>query len=147
MAVRDIFKISRKTFLNPSGWLDLNGLIEQNKTIWSILKNMFTKAEPTRQETFAQAMARQGLAEADIPQLIQRFSIYVALFLVCALVAFGYAFYLLFAHHLFFGWLLSVSVSVFFAAQAFRFDFWGMQLRRRTLGLSFADWKKSRLGE
>jgi hypothetical protein len=147
MAVRDIFKISRKTFLNPSGWLDLNGLIEQNKTIWSVLKNLFTKAEPTRQETFAQAMQRQGLAETDIPKLISRFTLYVWLFVGCGLAAFGYAFYLLFAHHLFVGWLLSMSVSVFFAAQAFRYDFWSLQLRRRTLGLSFADWKKSRLGE
>ncbi|HEU5281394.1 MAG TPA: hypothetical protein VFU82_05405 [Gammaproteobacteria bacterium] len=147
MAVRDIFKISRKTFLNPSGWLDLNGLIEQNKTIWSVLKNLFTKVEPTRQETFEQAMVRQGLAEADIPRLMSRFALYVWLFLGCGLAAFAYAFYLLFAHHLFLGWLLSMSVSAFFATQAFRYDFWGLQLRRRTLGLSFADWKKSRLGE
>lgn len=147
MAVRDIFKISRKTFFNPSGWIDLDGLIEQNKTIFSVLKNLFTKAEATRQETFEQAMARLNLTEPDIAALIRRYALFVWLFLICAFAAFGHAFYLLFAYHLFFAWLLSLSVSVFFAAQAFRYDFWGLQLRRRTLGLSFADWKKSRLGE
>lgn len=147
MAVRDIFKISRKTFFNPSGWLDLNGLIEQNKTIISVLKNLFTKAEPARQETFEQAMERLKLTEPDIVALVRRYTLFVWLFVVCALAAFAHAFYLLFAYHLFFAWLLSMSVSLFFWAQAFRYDFWGLQLRRRALGLSFADWKKSRLGE
>ena len=66
MAVRDIFKVSRKTFFNPTSWIDLEALIYQNKTIWSVLKGLFTKPAVERTETFEEAMKRQDMTEADV---------------------------------------------------------------------------------
>ncbi len=146
MAVRDIFKVSRKTFFNPTSWLDLEALIYQNKTIWSVLKGLFTKQTPERTETFDEAMKRQEMSEDDVTLLTTRFKNFALLFFGIGLLIFAYAFYLLFKHHTILGWLLSLAVSIYFFAQAFRYDFWALQLTRRTLGLTFADWKKHWLG-
>lgn len=147
MAVRDIFKVSRKTFFNPSAWIDLEALIDQNKTIFSIIKNLFSKPVAGTAETFDEAIKRQKVSEAEIANRITTYGRFAALYVLCGLAAFVYAFYLLFRHHTFLGFCLSFSVTIFFFAQAFAYDFWKLQLKRRTLGLTFADWKKSWLGE
>jgi hypothetical protein len=57
-----------------------------------------------------------------------------------------YSFFLLFHHTAFLGWFLGMATSALFFAQAFKYDFWSLQMRRRKLGLTFQDWKKSILG-
>ena len=146
MALRDIFKISRKTFIHPSGWIDLDSLQSQNRTIWGVLKTLFTPQQPTRKETFDEAMKRLGLTEADLARSAMRYRLYGFFFLFIALVISVYAFYLLFRYGSFLGWLLGIGVAGLFIAQAFKYDFWAFQIRRRKLGATFEEWKRATLG-
>lgn len=146
MALRDIFKISRKTFLNPSGWIDLEGLKQQNRTIWTILKNLFSPPTPIEKETFEQAMTRLRLTEEDVQSAKTTYRLYAIFFLSLGLIVILYAFYLLFHHGTFTGWVLAVASAALFLSQAFKYDFWAFQLRRRKLGATFEEWKNSLLG-
>ncbi|OGT37349.1 MAG: hypothetical protein A3F12_06215 [Gammaproteobacteria bacterium RIFCSPHIGHO2_12_FULL_38_14] len=146
MAIRDIFKFSRKTFLYPSGWIDLEFLKDQNKTIWSILRSLVTAPTPVYEETFEQAMARLGLKEEDIQHSALRFRLYAIFFLVLSLASLIYSIYLLIHYVTLLGFLLGLGVTGLFLAQAFKYDFWAFQIRRRKLGATVQEWKRSILG-
>ena len=147
MAVRDIFKITRKTFFNPSGWLDLDSLREQNQTIWTVFKSMFTAQRPEREETFSEAMKRLDLSERDVQFGATNYRIYALVFFLLGLLLMFYAFFLLFHYKTLLGWFLGMASAALFYAQAFKYDFWSLQMRRRKLGLTFKDWKKSILSD
>jgi len=145
MPIRDIFKVKVKTFINPSGWLDLDSLVTTNRTLWDILRSMFTIPKANREETFEQAMKRFGVTEKEVKERIITYRRFALLFFTLGLVLFFYSFYLLF-QYIFLGWLLGMAVTALFFAQAFRYDFWAFQLKRRTLGATFAEWKNAILG-
>ena len=70
MAVRDIFKFSFKTFVNPAAWVGYDSLQEHTQEIWTVLKNLFQRPEPpAHEETFEAALARFGLSEAEAAAL------------------------------------------------------------------------------
>ena len=147
MAVRDVLKVSRKTFFNPSAWLGLDLLKDQSRFIWATVKDLFIPPTPEFEETFEEAMVRLELSEDDIKTALTNYRYYTWLFVVLGLFTFAYSFYLLFRHATFLGWLLGLAVSALFFSQAFRFDFWAFQIKRRKLGATFVEWKRHFLGE
>ena len=147
MAIKDAFKVSRKTFFNPTAWLNLNALKMHNKMIWDVLKNLFTKPVPGTAVSFEEAMKQQGLTEKDIADGISTYRALAVVFLVLALASLAYAVYLVFYHGSLTGCLLSLAVTALLASQVFKYDFWALQMRRRHLGLTFADWKRQYLGD
>ena len=146
MPVSDIFKVSRKTFFNPSGWLGWNGLKSFNAIIFAILRPLFSPSVPEREETFDEAMARLGLTDVEVQERIKTYRTYALAFLLFAIFTFAYSFYLLFSHTSFLGMLLGFVVTGLFLSQAFKYDFWSLQMRQRRLGLTFEEWKRSILG-
>lgn len=146
MAVRDVFKVTRKTFVNPSGWIDYQFLKGQTVELITVLKGLFTPATPTREESFTDAMKRLGMTEADVASAISYYRLLALVFLLITLLIFFYSFYLLFSHHTFLGWMLGMAVSALLAVQAFKYDFWAFQMRRRKLGATFDEWKNNLLG-
>ncbi len=147
MAIRDIFKVSWKTFFNPVGWIDYDSLKRQNVMIYNMLSSLFARNTVERTETFEEAKARFGLTEEDIQKTAKVYRIYAVFFAVLGLALFGYAFYLLFSHTSILGWLLGLAVSGLLFTQAFRYDFWSFQIRRRQLGATFDEWKRDFLGD
>ena len=147
MALRDVFKISWKTFVNPIGWLDYDALKRQNQLLFGIIKQILTPERPTRIETFAEAIERLQLTEGDIQAGQRRYRRYALFFALLGLTVFYYAFYLIFRYQSFAGFTLSIAASALFFVYAFKFDFWSLQMRRRELGLKFADWKSSYLNQ
>lgn len=147
MAIRDIFKVSRKTFINPAGWIDYEGLKTQNRTIITVIKSLYTPQKAERSETFEQAMTRLQITDADVQSLASRYSLFALMFALLGIAVFGYAFYLLFAHVSFLGFILGLSVSGLFFAYGFKYDFWALQMKRRELGLTFEEWKHHILGK
>ena len=145
MALRDVFKISWKTFVNPIGWLDYDALKRQNQLLYGIIKPAMTADKPGEPETFEQAMERLGLSEAEVAEGERRYRRFALLFAVCGLFVFYYAFYLVFRYLSFPGLILGLAVATLFFTYAFKYDFWSLQMRRRKLGLTFADWKLSYL--
>ncbi|MBX3709834.1 MAG: hypothetical protein KIT56_05270 [Gammaproteobacteria bacterium] len=147
MAIRDIFKISWKTFFNPAGWIDYPFLKMQNAVIYSIIKTLFTSDTPEKRETFEQAVKRLALTEDDVKKTITAYHVYTFIFIVLGFLVFAYAFYLLFGPHSIAGWLLGLGASGLFFGQAFKYDFWALQMQQRKLGMTFNQWKRHRLGD
>jgi intracellular multiplication protein IcmV len=140
MPISDIFKVSRKTFFNPAGWIDFENLHRVNKNLLGFFRGLFSVPQAGQKETFEEAIARLNLNEADLHSLLKKFRDFSLIFLFFGLIAFMYAFYLLFSHA-FSDFLLGIAVSALFFSQAFRYDFWVFQIKSRKLGASFAEWK------
>lgn len=145
MAVKDVLKVTRKTFFNPSAWVDARGIAYQHNAIMDIIKSMFRRNLPERSETFEQAMKRQNLTDKDIQNGIATYRALAFVFLLFGVALIAYTIFLL-VHSTPLGGLLAFAASALFFAQAFRFDFWAFQMRERKLGLRFADWKRYYLG-
>ena len=147
MAVKDLFKFNRKTFFNPTAWMDWDRIADQNKYLWGVLKGLFSaqKAQTTR--SFEEAMQEFGLSEADVADAIETYRALALVFVILGSCAILYTGYLLIWHTSFLGAFLSIAVAMFLLAQAFKYDFWALQMRRRHLGLTFADWKRQYLSD
>lgn len=143
MAFSDIFKVSRKTFFNPTRWFGYETFKYQNQFIGDILKNTFAVPTPMREETFEQAVKRMHVSEHTLKTRTKLYRTYALIFLLLAVFIFLYGFYLLMYHLTFPGWLLSMAVSGLCLSQAFRFDFWALQIKKRKLGLTFSEWRSS----
>lgn len=147
MALRDILKITRKTFVNPTGWLDVDTIRVRNRTLWNALSSVFRLPTAERSETYEEAMKRLNVTDAEVQQRAQTYRLYAWGFFLLGLLVFFYSFYLLFSIFTFSGFLLGLCASAAFFSQAFRFDFWSFQMRRRKLGATFEEWKSSILGD
>lgn len=148
MAIRDIFKVSRKTFFDPAGWLDVQGLKQQTTDLIATGKAILTPdISPPQPETFEEACTRLSLTEADLLASQKAFKFYTTLFLICGILMFIYSFFLLFSSlsHIL-GWILGMSVTAVLFAQAFKYHFWYFQLKQRKLGLTIKDWRTYVLG-
>ncbi len=141
MAIKDIFKINRKTFFNPSAWLDIGNLSFISKGIWAIVKPLFVApADPAHQETFEEAIARLNLTEDDIKEREKHYLLFTYLFLILAVAVFGYSFYLILYFKTFLGFCLGLTVVTLLLSQAFRFHFWFFQTKYRKLGCTVQEW-------
>ncbi len=145
MAIKDIFKISRKTFFNPGAWLGLNELTAYNHVIGSTLKTTFTPEKKLRTETFEQALERLNVTEADLQLSAKLYRWYALFFLMLSVLTFFVSFYYLFKYHTFAGWILAMCVTLLFGVNAFRFDFWYFQIKHRKLGCTVAEWWSGKL--
>lgn len=140
MALKDILKVNRKTFFNPSAWIGVNELKTSTTIIWGIVKDLITPAKPERVETFEEAMHRLHLTEKDLRKQGQIYFLYALLFVGLAVSSLVIGFYFLFHHKTIAGWLLTICVSALFGVQAFRFHFWYFQIKHRKLGCTFEEW-------
>lgn len=154
MAIRQLLKVNRKTFFDPSSWLGYDNLKDNNRTLFGILKDSFTPARPVREETFEHAMKRLGLTEKDIKATEESYRSYALVFLLFAIVVFAYTFYLFFSHiisHVF-GFrtitalILGASTTMLLLSQAFKYHFWAFQIKKRKLGATVEEWKRSVFG-
>ncbi len=146
MAIKDIFKISRKTFFDPTAWLGWNELSSYNRVIGSTLKTTFTPDETRRTESFEQALQRLRVTDAELQETAKRYRLYALLFLMLTLGSLLVGFYYLFAYKTFAGWVLATLMALLFGTQAFRFDFWYFQIKQRKLGCTVDEWWRDKVG-
>lgn len=146
MAVKDVFKITRKTFFDPAAWLGLNQLVSYTRVITSTLKTTFTPDKALRTETFEQALQRLNVTDEDLHHIRTRFRWYALLFVLLGVISFVVGFYYLFAYHTLSGWFLAMAVAMLFGANAFRYDFWYFQITQRKLGCTVHEWWSGRIG-
>lgn len=146
MGLRETIKVNRKTFFNPRKWIDYDGIKDQQVVIWSILKGVMTAPEEGRKQSFEKLVEEKGLKESEIADGISTYRALAVVFVLLGLASTLYAFYLLFFNATLAGFLLSAVVATLFFSQAFKYDFWALEMRERKLGLTFADWKRQYLG-
>lgn len=144
MAIKDIFKLTRKTFVNPAGWLDYDAVKFTTTSIWETLKSLFFPPASGRQETFEQAVKRLGLTEEDIKNAENRYLLIAFFFVILGSLAFVMCFYYLIHHETIAGCLLAIAVSALLFSQAFRYHFWYFQTKYRKLGCTFQEWRQGK---
>jgi intracellular multiplication protein IcmV len=147
MPLKDVVKVSRKTFFNPMGWLGYDMLKAQFRLSRDVLKDSFTPAEPTRKESFAEAMKRLNVTEEDVIQTATRYFLFSIVFVVLGLLTAGFGFYLLFAHGSLAGFILGLVSATLFVVYAFRYNFWYFQIKHRKLGCTFDEWRSGKVNE
>ena len=131
-----------RTFLNFSAWMGTDTLRGYGAYINQSAKRIMKPAQAEVEETFEEAMKREGLTEADI-QKRQKHCFNVAIaFLGLGVAVFAYSIYLLWNGHLM-ALLLGVGVTGLSLVQAFRYHFWYFQMKQRKLGCTFKEWLNS----
>ena len=146
MAIRDIFRVSKKTFYNPRAWLGYDALKDQTKTIYSIVKDVAEPAKPQRTESFQEAMKRLNVSEKEAKNILEYYWQYALIFFVFGILDLIYGFYLLLYHRTFFGFVLAFSVMILLFGQSFKYHFWYFQIKKRKLGCTLQEWKEYTFG-
>ncbi|SRR5579883_455187 len=144
MALKDIVKVNRKTYINPRAWLGYDYLKAQTIQIYATLRQLFTVPIPAREETFDQAVKRLHLSEKHVHELQRNYLITSIIFVILAAVAFAFSFVLMLYFGTFSGWLLAIAATALLLTQAFRYHFWHFQIKFRKLGCTFAEWKQGK---
>ncbi len=144
MAIKDAFKVTRKTFFNPLGWLGYNELKSYNKIIWANLKDISTVEKPERTETFTEAMQRFDVTDADVKRISETYLLYAIFFVVLAALAFAGALVFLISYGRISAFILSMACVAILLCYAFRFHFWHFQIKHRKLGCTFDEWWSGR---
>ena len=140
MPLKDVVKVNRKTFFNPTSWLGYSMLKSQFSTTWSVLRNLYAIPTVNREETFEQAMKRFGLTGDQVDQTAKTFLIYSIIFIICGVFTIGFSGYLLFHHASWSGCIIGIATTAVFFAYAFRYSFWRFEIKHRKLGCTFDEW-------
>lgn len=140
MAIRDIFKISRRTFFNPSAWIDVDALKTYNKTIGNILSGLFAPVKPMREETFDEAVQRLGLTELDVQNTAKNYRNFAYIFFILGVLVVIFGCYLLFHYATGHGFLLSIAAAALLLVQGYKYHFWYFQIKHRKLGCTYKEW-------
>lgn len=148
MAVKDIVKVSRKTFLNPRAWLGYDTLKESSRGFAGIMRGVFGRTVPSsgESETFDEAATRFNLTEKNINDLAFTYLSYAVLFFLMALGILTYSIWLL-VHLYVHGFLLGFAIVALLGGQTFRFHFLYFQIKHRKLGCTLAEWKSGKIDD
>jgi intracellular multiplication protein IcmV len=148
MALKDIFKVSGKTFFNPTGWVGYSEVKTHTNVIWSIVRGLFVPSITTvHAETFDEALKRMDLTEEEVAQRSETYLNYALFFITLCVLLVIYAFYLAIVHRTVAGFALGIVSAGLFAAQAFKYHFWYSQIKLRKLGLTYQQWLDSLMGK
>lgn len=142
MALKDIFKVSRKTFFNPASWSAFSEVKATTRVLWDIVSSLFVQESTNRVETFSEALKRLQVTDEELQERSNTYFLYALGFLALAILGIVLSFYMLIHHRTFAGFLLGLSGSALFLSQAFRYHFWYFQIKKRKLGCTFEEWKK-----
>lgn len=127
-------------------WLSLSYLSETTNRLKSMVTDTITPQKASRSETFEQAMRRLKLTEDDIKARQKEFKRLVAVFLVMSLIIICYGFYLAFIGKVLSA-MITLGLSLFSLAQAFKYHFWLFQIKKRKLGCSVREWFNDKVFE
>lgn len=143
MALKDVFKVSRKTFFNPRAWLNYDEVKAETKTFWTIVKTVFAFTTPSagREESFAQAVQRLKLSDTDIQRIDRVYLILTSFFLIVGIGLIALSLFLLLKFY-FLDFILALAIAGLPFSQAFRFHFWHFQIKHRKLGCTFDEWRR-----
>lgn len=148
MAVKDVIKVSRKTFFAPGSWLGFDFLKTQSVYLWQFFKRLIggviLPPKPEQIETFEQAMQRLNVAEERLEETSQLYLLFAGFFCLLAVMVLIISVLFLLEAHLA-ACLISLAIVVFLLAQAFRYHFWRFQIKHRKLGCTFEEWRHGKL--
>jgi len=144
MSIKDIFKVSGKTFFNPSAWFGYDEVKGHTKIIWAVIQGLIYPAQSERSETFDEALERLNLTHADANRTARNYYIFAVFFVVCGFSAIVFGLYISKLYHTVSAFFLALAVAALFLSQAFRYHFWFFQIKHRQLGCTFQEWLRGR---
>ena len=134
-----------KPLVDVPTWMGTSTIKDNWRLIRSTYKDIFTPREVKNTETFAEAMARMNLTEADLKARLKEYTILLSVYLIFAIGIISYGVFLLIEGG-FLGFIIAFSLGYFSLAQAFRSHFWIFQIKRRKLGCTFKEWFSGTFG-
>jgi intracellular multiplication protein IcmV len=123
-------------------WMSMGAIKDSFDKTSSILSNLVIPEKAKRKETFQEALARLGISELDLEQRKKEFFRLVVIYTTVGLTIVLYGIYMAIQQHFAAG-LISICLSLFAFAQAFRFHFWLFQIQHRKLGCTLKEWLNS----
>lgn len=139
MAIKEILRINRKTFIDIPSWLGMPVLRAHFKTTWVLARGLYKPSSTVRKETFNEAVGRLQVTETDLHNIIENYRFNVGLFAFMSLFTASLAGYFLLTGYLA-PVLLSMAVAILFLSQAFKYHFWLFQIKKRKLGCTLQEW-------
>jgi len=147
MAIKDIFKISRKTFFAPGDWLGYKFVKTQSLYVWSfviaLISPLFSPIQPEHQETFEEAMRRLNLTEENIQSAEKQYFLMALCFGAVGFILGLFCIIFLFKGF-FAATLIAFGLTALIFAQAFKYHFWYFQIKHRKLGCTFEEWRQGK---
>lgn len=145
MGFKDRTKQVAKPFVDYKTWMS----VDEHKGTWQKLLDsaraiFFVDIEPTREESFEEAVERLHLSPSAIQTKQRQCLIIAALFFIAGIASAVYTFALLLKKE-FAASFLGFGVTALLLAFAFRYHFWYFQIKNRKLGCTIADWWGSKL--
>lgn len=146
MAIKDIVKVNRKTFFDPRGWLGYDTLKQQTSTVAGLFNTVFRPEAPPvgPAETFEEVIKRLKLSKADLTAMQKRYFSLAILFFSLGVACVLISLYFLFTGS-FFSFLITLSLTVYLTAQAFRNHFLYFQIKHHKLGVTLEEWRQNKV--
>lgn len=133
-----------KPLVNFPLWMGYQTLKDTTRSLVALIKGLFIPRKAKYKESFAEAMQRLNLSDADIKHQQKVFRISLAVFLIIALVVFSYTVYLLLEGS-FRGGALGFALTLLSLTVCFRYHFWLFQMKQRRLGCTLREWLRQGL--
>ena len=133
-----------KPAVNVKAWMGWDIIKSSSSYVYNLGKSLFVPQKAGVSESFAEALARLNLTEADLKIRQQEF---MRLFLIYAAMGLAIVLYSLYLFYnlSFMGGLLTLVVASLAFSLAFRYHFWMFQIKQRKLGCSVREWWNSQI--
>lgn len=142
MPIKDVFKVSRKTFFDPAAWIGTSTVKRHFTDTWRIAGWLFRRpAASEREEEFSDALKRLKITKADFHERVAGYRFSIAIYIVMSLFTAGLLGYFL-VKGAFLDVLFCVAAIALFLSQAFKYHFWLFQIRSRKLGCTIKEWRQ-----
>ena len=128
-----------KPLVDVPKWIGYQQLVQTNRDLFSFAKKFFIPEQATTEESFAEALIRLKVTEADLAQRIKEFTRLLWIWIVLLIICIAYSLHLLSGHALR-GFFPCLGLSLVILTQVFRYHFWIFQIKHRRLGCTFRDW-------
>lgn len=135
-----------KPAVNVKAWMGWDIIKNSSRYVYSLGKSLFVPQKAEGSESFAEALVRLNLTEADLKIRQQEF---MRLFLIYAAMGVAIVLYSLYLFYnlSFMGGLLTLVVASLAFGLAFRYHFWMFQMKQRKLGCSVREWWHSQIDD
>lgn len=140
MGFKSMFKSSAKKSFDVWNWFGYARFKFEIQGLIRLLKSLFARFSPKKSsaETFEQAVARQGLTEADLKKRM-RLAKQLCWFFLTGTLAMLYYTFIQFSHGFIANGFFCILLTALLAVYGFREHFYSYQIRKRQLGCRYRD--------
>jgi intracellular multiplication protein IcmV len=126
-------------------WLDYRSLKNTTLYLYNRAKSLYsTPKNPSRTETYHDAVARLELSPEDLQQQMNHFQLLARVFFGLFILILIYGLWISLLGN-WMGGIMCLALSIYALTNAFRYDFWKYQIQRQKLGCTVQEWFHHRI--